>query len=153
RNPTTVVLTGASRILLIGVGGSVFQHHTGRPAQWSRFMQRMIDPVLGAALLEDPTEAVNDLDETLWQALLDGEYLLQSNNPEILVELRDRIFFDNQGYHLIPDDRACQHLIFACTGSIVSGLIAPTILSLLYSGFQRRLEVILTEAAQRFVTR
>ena len=35
----------------------------------------------------------------------------------------------------------------------MSGLMAPTILSLLYSRFQRQLDVILTQAAQRFVTR
>jgi phosphopantothenoylcysteine decarboxylase/phosphopantothenate--cysteine ligase len=41
----------------------------------------------------------------------------------------------------------------ALTGSIVAGLMAPVILSLAYSGYQRQLDVLLTSAALNFVTR
>jgi phosphopantothenoylcysteine decarboxylase/phosphopantothenate--cysteine ligase len=43
--------------------------------------------------------------------------------------------------------------VVALTGSIVAGLMAPVILSLCYSGFYGQLDVILTEAALRFVHR
>jgi hypothetical protein len=153
RNPRMVAITAASGIFFLGEKGSFVQHYTTQPATWSVLMQRLANPVLRTKLIEGISREFSELDGQPWQELLDGGCVLQSRNREELVKFRDKIYSENQGYHLVPDKPTCQHLIFACTGSIVSGLIAPTILSLVYSSFQHQLDVILTQTAQKFVTR
>jgi hypothetical protein len=153
RNPRMVAITAGSGVFFLGESGSFVQHYTTQPAIWSALMQRLANPVLGTNLIEGIPREFLELDGQPWQELLDGGCVLQSQDKEELVKFRDRIYSQNQGYHLVPGEPTCQHLIFACTGSIVSGLIAPTILSLLYSSFQRQLDVILTQTAQKFVTR
>nr|WP_256368360.1 flavoprotein [Mangrovicoccus sp. HB161399] len=56
-------------------------------------------------------------------------------------------------FHLDPPPRQAGHLIVGCTGSVIAGLMPQTLLSLVLSGFQERLDVILTETAQRFLAR
>jgi hypothetical protein len=153
RSPRMVAITAGSQVFFLGERGSFVQHRTTQPAIWSVLMQRLANPVLGAKLIEGISNEFSELDGPPWQELLDGGCVLQSQDREDLVKFRDRIYSENQGYHLVPGEPACRHLVFACTGSIVSGLIAPTILSLAYSSFQHQLDVILTPTAQKFVTR
>jgi len=148
-----VAITSGSGIYFLGETGPCVHHHTTQPAIWSLLMQRLVNPVLGTKLVEGISPGFLQLDSQPWQELLDRGFIVRSQDKDELLRFRDRIYSENQGYHLVPGNPTCQHLVFACTGSIVSGLIAPTILSLVYSSFQRQLDVILTQAAQKFVTR
>ena len=152
RNIRTVVVTSGANILLISDKGSVLEHRTDCLAKWSQLMQELATTQPRSRILE-LISTLPDLDNIFWKRLLDEGYVLESHDEKALRLQRDEAFTDNQGYHFAPAEPACEHLIFACTGSIVAGLMAPIILSLSYSHFQRRLDVILTESAQKFVTR
>ena len=130
----------------------MLEHHTALAAKWSQLMQELSGPLSGAGI-KALTSSILDLDSRLWSRLLTDGHIFEAENEEILRTLREKAFTDNQGFHLAPAEPTCEHLIVACTGSIVAGLMAPTILSLCYSQFQRKLDVILTESAQKFVTR
>src|SRR5262245_27364270 len=153
RNPRMVAITAGSGIFFLGGRGSCIQHCTDQPALWSLLMQRLAYPVLMTKVIEGVCGGFSDLDGQTSRDLFGGGYILQAQDKEELIKFRDRIYSENQGFHLVPCKPTCQHLVFACTGGIVSGLIAPTILSLVYSSFQRQLDVILTQTAQKFVTR
>jgi hypothetical protein len=153
RNPRVVAITTDSKIVFIAESDSFVEHYTTQPAIWSLLMQRLADPIVTTKLIHGIPPEHADLNAKPWQELLDGGYILQSEDKEALIKIRDRVYSENQGYQVVPGKPVCQHLVFACTGSIVSGLVAPTILSLVYSGFQRQLDVVLTPTAQRFVTR
>lgn len=152
RSPKLVVVTSASYIILLSEDGSVVEHQTKHAYQWSLLMQRLTNPMSGAAV-RNLFASLPDLNDSLWSRLLDSKCILQSQQQDELWQFRDRVFTYNQGYHFDSREPVCQHLVLACTGSIVSGLMAPTILSLCYSRFQRKLDVILTESSRKFITR
>jgi len=151
RSAKLVVVTSGSNVILVNERGVVIEHPTPHASQWSVLMQRLSDPLSGTAV-RDLAASLPDLNDQLWRRLLDGGHVLEAQEKETLLGFRDCVLSDNQGYHLVPSEPVCENLILACTGSIVSGLMAPTILSLCYSGFQRELDVILTESARKFVT-
>ncbi len=152
RNARSVVITGRSRVLLVGEDGPALEHRTAYPQAWSSLMQQLSEPLPGSAARE-LAAAIPDLDERLWRQLLEAGHVLQASDAGTLHEARERLFRHNPGYHFAPAAPLCEHLVIGCTGSVVAGLMAPTILSLAHSGFQRRLDVILSETAQRFLTR
>ena len=152
RNPRSVVVTGAERIITVGDQGRAIAHATRDARQWSLLMQRLSEPVLGQSIV-DLIASISDLDDDLWQDLLAAGHVLQAAQPETLLSGRDRVFRENPGFRFAPGEPRCEHLIVACTGSVVAGLMAPTLLSLAYSRFQKTLDVMLTTAAQKFVTR
>lgn len=152
RSTWLVAVTSGACVILVSERGDVIEHPTSHASQWSALMQRLSAPLSGTEVGE-LAALIPDLDERLWDLLVDGGYVASSQDRDTLVELQKSVFQNNQGFHLTAVDPVCGHLILACTGSIVSGLMAPTILSLCFSRFQRRFDVVLTESAQRFVTR
>jgi phosphopantothenoylcysteine decarboxylase/phosphopantothenate--cysteine ligase len=152
RSMDTVAVTSGGSVLLVGADGSVLTTRTADVAAWSHLLQCLAGPVAGAAL-HDAARGLPELDETLWDRLVSGGFVLASADREVLAAARDRVFSDNRGFHFARGAPTCGHLVFACTGSIVAGLMAPTVLSLFGAGFQNKLDVILTQAAQKFVTR
>jgi hypothetical protein len=152
RSTDVVAVTSRELVLLIGRDGSVLARRTDDPAAWSHLLQLLVNPVVGTEL-QKAAALLPELDESLWNLLVSDEFILVSGDSNMLVAARDRVFSHNTGFHLVRGTSACDHLIFACTGSIVAGLMAPTVLSLCYANFQTKLDVILTEAAQNFVTR
>jgi len=151
RSTAVVAVTGRDSLLLVGANGAVFRHTTNHMAAWSALLQRLAGPVKGDQLREDRS-LLPELDDHLWERLVVGGYLLESPDAESLAAARDGMFSDNNGFHLVPMEPACGHLVVACTGSVVAGLMAPTLLSLSYSRYQQQLDVILTDAARKFVT-
>ena len=152
RNPKTIVITSDAAIIFVNEKGIVVEHPTDHPREWSHLMQALAAPLSGAALLQR-FSSIPDLNRDLWARLVSGGFLLEASEASALMTARDAVFSDNTGLHLVAEEPRCGHLVVACTGSIVAGLIAPTILSFCYSRFQRKLDVILTQAAQKFVTR
>lgn len=71
----------------------------------------------------------------------------------MLLKHRDECMAACPAFHLSPPADMVGHLLLGCTGSVISGLIPQTILSLVLAGFQQQLDVILSETAQRFLTR
>lgn len=152
RSAKLIVVTSRSGVLLVGDGNSVVEHRTAHPAQWSQLMQQLANPLPGA-VVEQFATSIPDLDNDLWGRLVSNRLVLQASDTDELLSVRDDVFSNNKSLYLVPGEPICEHLVLACTGSIVSGLMAPTILSLCYSRFQHNLDVILTNAAQKFVTR
>jgi len=152
RSPKAIVLTSGAAIIFVDENGGVLEHPTDHPREWSQLMQVLAAPSPGSALLHR-VASIPDLNRDLWARLVFGGFLLEASEPTALLTARDAVFSDNTGFHLVAGEPRLEHLVVACTGSVVAGLIAPTILSFCYSGFQRKLDVILTRAAQKFVTR
>lgn len=152
RSNALVVATTADRVLLTGERDASVEFETGDAALWSSLMQRLSGPVR-AGEIRDLTASLSERDiDRLGRLVADG-FILEDGKAEHLVAVRDRVFSENNCFHLVPGQPVCKHLVIACTGSIVAGLVAPTLLSISYSNFQDRLDVIVSEAAQKFVTR
>lgn len=151
RNPKMIVLSSSQHVVFVGEDGSLARLDTDRPRDWSQLMQELANPLSGSAVRELSTP-VTPVD-AVWQRLIGEGHVLEAQDEVTLVSVRDRMFVENQSFDLIPGPPRFEHLVIACTGSVVAGLIAPTVLSLLYSGFQSQLDVILTESALKFVTR
>src|SRR5215470_18003342 len=152
RSTELVVVTSQASILLVGPGDAFIVHDTAHSSRWSYLMQVLANPVSGEAV-QTSTVALPERDVEALERLVAEKFILADPEPDRLAALRDRMFSENRCFHFVSREPVCPHLIVACTGSIVAGLMAPTLLSLCYSSFQRNLDVILTETAQKFVTR
>lgn len=152
RNPRSVIINSATEILLVDANGTVFKHATTCAAAWSKFMQNLTAPLKGHNVKE-MAASISELDDVLLDRLLQTTHLLESADTGTLIDQWEKMFSENRGYHFIPGKAVCKHLVFASTGSVVSGQMAPVILSLCYSQFQQQLDVILTQTAQKFITR
>lgn len=152
RNPQLVVLTSGDGVLFVGSDGSSTALSTSHGASWSRLLQMLAGPTDGATL-NDAMTGMPIADHQLLDRLLEGDLLLQDRAPEPLRARLYDVFQNNTGLHMVPQQPVCQNLVVGCTGSVVAGLIAPTLLSLSYSRFQQRLDVVLSQAAQKFMTR
>lgn len=150
RNPDIVAIGSARHYLFVDARGGVTEMDTSRTGELSLLMRDLMEPMPGSSLRlrERAEEEIRFLERML--AL---ELLLESRDADTLLDRRDRVFTENTGYHFRRGEPVCEHLVVALTGSVVSGLMAPVILSLAYCGFQRQLDLILTDAALRFVTR
>jgi len=152
RSTELVVVTGRDRVLLVGAGDAFIVHVTAHSSQWSHLMQMLANPTSGGAV-QRSVACFPVRDVEMLEKLVAEKFILQDPKPARLADVRDSVFTENRCFHFISREPVCSHLIVACTGSIVAGLMAPTLLSLCYSRFQQTLDVILTEAAQKFVTR
>lgn len=123
---------------------------TDDPPALSRVLQLLATPVAGRDLLDlfdgDAAGARSAV-----EALLADGMLHEAATLETLTALRDEVFGDNQGYCFQPGPVRCRHLVLAMTGSVVAGLMGPVILSLAYSRFHERIDLIVTESARAFV--
>ena len=152
RNPDVVAIGTSRHYLFVDVAGRVLEIATSNPAAWSLLMRDLMKPLSGSGLRSRQSELGEEEFRHL-ERLLESEVLLESRDAESLVARRDRMFTENTGYHFRHGEPRCDHLIVALTGSVVSGLMAPVILSLAYCQYQRQLDVLLTETALRFATR
>ena len=143
RDPAAVVITTRDSLLL-----GRRSVPTSVPQRMSQLLQRLSAPVTGSSLLDDPDVA--ELTEPL-SLLVEHGVVLEAEDEAGLLELRSRVFRDSPGYVFEPDVPRCEHLVFAMTGSVVSGLMAPFILSLAFSRFHNKLDLVFTEAALSFV--
>lgn len=150
RNPNIVTVGTAASYLFIDINESVYEITTRHPACWSRLLQRLMVPTRGDTLLTQLLEPL-EINHTGLESLLNRGFLIEATTPVELEIQRDRLFTDNQAYYLKRGEQKCGHLVVALTGSITAGLMAPVILSLCYSGFHGQIDLILTEAARRFV--
>jgi len=152
RHPRLVVMTSGSEVVFIAKDGAVIRHPTHHPGAWSRFLQGLVAPLPGRAF-GDFARTVPDLTPEVLERLLEGDCILRDDAAARLIEQQEEVYENAPGFHLAPCERTCDNLVVACSGSVVSGLMAPTLLSLRQTGFQGRLDVILTESATKFVTR
>jgi len=152
RSTELVVVTSRDGVLLVGAGDAFIVHDTGHSSRWSDLMQVLANPVSGKAI-QRSTVSFPERDVEVLERLVDEKFILEAPKPDRLAAVRDSIFAENRCFHFVSREPVCPHLIVACTGSIVAGLMAPTLLSLCFSRFQQKLDVILTQAAQKFVTR
>src|SRR5215470_11865755 len=152
RSTELVVVTSRNGVLLVGAGDAFIVHDTAHAFRWSHLMQVLANPVPGK-VIQKSTVTWPERDAEMLERLIAKKFVLQDPNVERLAAVRDSILSENRCFHFVSREPVCPHLIVACTGSIVAGLMVPTLLSLCYSSFQRNLDVILTETAQKFVTR
>ncbi|WP_280950012.1 flavoprotein, partial [Zhengella mangrovi] len=110
-------------------------------------MPQQIDEILDSQILHHESDH-EGLDE-----LIAADHLLVANDAASLLGLAEVARSSAPSFHLRPGQPQCGNLVVGCTGSVVAGLMAQTILSLRFSGFQEQLDVILTDTATRFVTR
>lgn len=151
RDPKLVVLTTGQEVILVRGDGMTSRLTTEHVRAWSLLMQRLCNPVPATEMSRWRTDT--RADDATWARLIDEGYLHHSRSEAALLAERDRAFTENQGFDFSPAPKKCEHLVIACTGSVVAGLIAPAVLSLHYSGFQAILDVIVTQSALNFVTR
>lgn len=123
---------------------------TDDPPALSRVLQLLSAPTAGRDLLAELDGPANGARSAVEALLADG-MLREAATPEALVAIRDRVFGDNQGYCFQPGAVRCPHFVLAMTGSVVAGLMGPIVLSLAYSRFHEKLDLIVTESARSFV--
>jgi hypothetical protein len=152
RNPDIVVVGTAKHYLFIHADGSVVELPTPHPAQWSYLMQLLMQPTRGDTLCQHLAGSLA-IDPKDLLPLCHQGLLLEAPTAVELETCRFRVFTDNQGYYFARGQQVCAHLVMGLTGSILTGLMAPVILSLCYAGFHGQLDLILTEAALHFATR
>ena len=92
-----------------------------------------------------------DIDEV--SPLVNEGLLIEAATPGELEGRRDSLLTGNQAYFLRQGEQRCERLVVAITSSSVAALMATVILSLCHSGFQTKIDLILTKAAQRFAQR
>jgi len=149
RDPATVAIGSKSTFLLCDASArSVVT--TDDPPALSRVLQLLSAPIAGRDLLSAVDGQAPGVRSAVEALLADG-MLREASTAESLVAVRDRVFADNQGYCFQPGPVRCGHLVLAMTGSVVAGLMAPIVLSLAYSRFHERLDLIVTESARSFV--
>ncbi len=111
--------------------------------QMSQVLQQLIAPTPGSVILDSVGHALD--------GPVDDGMVIGDRRADPLLAARDRVFSDNRGYHFVPGPSQCGHLVLALTGSVVSGLMAPFVLSLGHSQFHQRLDLIVTPSARKFV--
>lgn len=149
RNPRAITITASDAILFIAENGEVIEQATSNSQGWSEILQRLSTPMTTDDLIASAEP--DDWSNALSQRLNTSGCLMFDDNAEHLMSRRDEVFTQNQGFDFRSREQLMDRLIFAMSGSIVAGLLAPTVLSLMYSGIQKNLEIILTEAAESFV--
>lgn len=152
RNPEIVAIGTLRHYLFVDAGGGVTEIATSHAAAWSELMRDLMVPMPGPSLRARQAQ-LGEEDFHFLERMLESQLILESRDAKTLLARRDCMFTENTGYHFRRDEPACEHLVVALTGSVVSGLMAPVILSLAYCEYQRRLDLLLTETALRFVTR
>lgn len=152
RNLRTVALSCRRVVVFCGGDGPVQVRTTEQPAAWSALLQKLSTPCQYREIIDDKT-LPQDVDSKVLDELIASGHLLAAEDPAVLIDNRNTALSSAPAFHLRPDAPQCSHLVIGCTGSVVAGLMAQTILSLRFTGFQEQLDVILTDAATRFVTR
>ena len=143
RDPDVVAIGTSGHYLFVDASGKATEVEVSDAAACSMLMRDLIEPTAGSKLQDKP----------VLERLLEAKVLLEARDAATLIERRDRVFTGNTGYHFRRGEPRCKHLVVALTGSVVSGLMAPVVLSLAYCGYARQLDLILTETALRFATR
>lgn len=149
KSPLTVTVTGRDSLICVA-GDTSCRFPIERPDSCSRLLQLLAGP-LARGEFEEHLADIPASDQTAFNQMTDAGMILQGEDRTELARQRDRVFTENRGLHMRPQDPVCEHLIVACTGSIVAGLMAQTILSLSHSRFQSQLDVFLSRAAQTFM--
>jgi hypothetical protein len=129
RSTELVVVTSKASVLLVGEGDAFVVHNTANSSQWSHLMQVLTNPTSGNAM-QRATVLFPGRDVEMLERLVDEKFILEASKADKLVAVRDRIFTENRCFHFASREPVCSHLVVACTGSIVAGLIAPTLLIL-----------------------
>jgi hypothetical protein len=143
RDPDVIAIGTSGHYLFIGASGKATGIDVPDAEACSMLMRDLVEPTAGSRLGEKP----------LAERLLGARVLIEGRDAAELLARRDRVFTENTGYHFRRGEPRCEHLVVALTGSVVSGLMAPVILSLAYSGYAKQLDLVLTETALRFATR
>ena len=138
RNPNWVTVTSGDGIAFIGPEDEKLYLETTSAVNWSHLMQMLANPVAGARVLEESDTSLSDGDLGFLDALVESGAILRDRGAQALEVLRDRVFSANTGFHMVPSNTALRHLVVACTGSIVAGLVTgaekPTVSSTNGSG-------------------
>jgi phosphopantothenoylcysteine decarboxylase len=149
RHPATIAV-GAGNTFLLCDAASQSVVTAEDPPALSRMLQLLSAPTEGRRLLNELAGPAKGARSAVDALLRDG-MLLQADTADALATVRNAVFADNQGYRFEPGPVRCRNLVLALTGSVVAGLMAPAILSLAYSRFHERLDLIVTESARQFV--
>jgi len=120
---------------------------TAQPAALSHLLERLGAPTAGSELLDGPATGL----EQELESLIGAGIVLEAPSAEPLVEARGEVFRTNRSYSFEPGPVRCPRLVLAMTGSVIAGLMAPFVLSLAYSRFHEKLELIITPGARSFV--
>lgn len=152
RNLRRAAVTGGSEVIFAGRPDQALVHATERPDLWSKLLQRLASPVTGGSLAAAGA-LPPELDAKLLERLVAAGHVLVAEDGESLLGERRRQLAAAPGLEMEPSAARCEHLLVGCCGSVVAGLVAQTLLSFSYCGFQRQLDVILTDSARRFLTR
>jgi phosphopantothenoylcysteine decarboxylase / phosphopantothenate---cysteine ligase len=152
RNPHIIAVGTVGCYLFVDPRGAVFSYSTSSTAAWSSLLQELMQPMDGE-MLRDRLLGLKNADTEMFLSMLEKGLLLTGANQDALCERQAAILTSNQAYHLEHREPVCEHLVVAMTGSIVAGLMAPAILSLAFCGYQRQLDLILTDTALKFTTR
>lgn len=149
RNPAHVVVTTGDAVLFAAPDAPLCTIPTEAPEAWSAWLQRLCAPTPAAGLADAP-DAPPELDAALIERLVAEGHLLRADAAALerrLCETMER----SPAFSFAPRPRACEGLLVGCCGSVVAGLVPQTLLSLRYTGFQGRLDAILTASARRFL--
>lgn len=114
------------------------------------FIQYLMAPRSGEAILSRLAKAPPSVAATLGEMVERG-LIVSADEPKSLQASMDVLLVQNDGVRMRPGAPVCEHLVVAMAGGILAGLIAPHLTSMIYSQFQRRLDLIFTKAAQNFV--
>ena len=152
RPPGFIGVTSADAVLVVDEAGERLELTTAAVETWSALFQELVAPTAGDALVER-LAPLSDTDRDFADLLVESDLVFDATTPDALLDRRRQALADNRGMHLDPYPLVCEHLVLSLTGSIMSGLMAPVVLSFAYSGLQRQLDILLTPTALKFTTR
>jgi phosphopantothenoylcysteine decarboxylase/phosphopantothenate--cysteine ligase len=141
RHPFATAITTAGRVLFTRPGGVVKQCATADPEAASELWEALATPIRGRDLFSRPGLEAGSV-SALMEFLLEHQIVI----PWTLG-------------HAEPTDsrpivegpaRPCRHLVLGITGA-VQAVFAPHIIRRLAADFAERLDVVLTESAQKFL--
>ncbi len=152
RNLKRVVISGSDRMLFAGGKGGALTLRSEVVSQWSALLQALVAPIqlselASAAALPD------DFSHDFFNQLVETDHIASAHDPQALLDARQLSLTEAPAFHFEGDALACRHLLVGCSGSVVAGLMAQTLLSLRFCGFQEQLDVLLTTTASRFLSR
>ncbi len=152
RNLSHLVVSGRDCLAFCGGDQQALLLSVQAPANWSDLLQDLIQPQATSEVLT-AASCPAELDATCLGRLLEAGHLLGAETPSQLEHNKREALTKAPALHLSAGEQRCRHLLVGVTGSIVAGLMAQTLLSLRFSGFQEQLDVILTSTAGRFLSR
>ncbi len=157
RDPDVIPITRKDEILFVTANGAEVVSMSG-PEQPSfshaifELMEFLVWPRAPQEIRECCHSLVGRDADTIHDFVIEltNRGILLTDSEQNLGAILKSLFVDNVGYYCKPRPNPYGSIIVGMTGSICSGLMAPSILSLCYNRFASHLDLVFTQASKTF---